>query len=71
MKVWTAVIAEALARRNYSQNGLARSLGVSSGYLSQLINGHRYASPDLRRKLMEFLGVDDFDAIFELSRDTE
>lgn len=55
-----------LARRNYSQNGLARSLGISSGYMSQLMKGVRRPSPRLRRKMLRVLQMKDFDELFEI-----
>jgi len=55
-----------LARRNYSQNGLARSLGISSGYMSQLMKGVRRPSPRLRRKMLGVLQMKDFDELFEI-----
>jgi transcriptional regulator with XRE-family HTH domain len=53
-----------LARRNISQNSLARSLGLSSGYLAQLMNGARYPSPRLRRRILEMLNPLSFDDLF-------
>ena len=57
---------ELLNRRNMTQNELARLLDTSSGYLSQLISGTRCPSAAFRKKLMEALGVTDFDALFIL-----
>jgi transcriptional regulator with XRE-family HTH domain len=62
--VRSVALLEALAERNYSQNGLARRLGVSSGYMSQVLHGHRSPSPKVRQKLMDALGVTDFGTIF-------
>ncbi len=59
---------ELLNRLNLTQNELARRIGRSSGYLSQLINGERCPSPETRRRLMEALGVSDFDVLFVLER---
>ena len=59
---------ERLNRLNITQNELARRIGRSSGYLSQLINGERCPSPETRRRLMEALGVSDFDVLFVLER---
>ena len=59
---------EHLNRLNITQNELARRIGRSSGYLSQLINGDRCPSPETRRRLMETLGVSDFDVLFVLER---
>ena len=55
---------ERLNRLNMSQNDLARTLGVSSGHLSRLINGRRCPSPSMRRRLMEVLDCSDFDELF-------
>ena len=51
-KVW-----ELLNRLNMTQNELARLVGTSSGYLSQLMSGTRCPSADIRKRLMEALGV--------------
>ena len=58
-KVW-----EILNRLNMSQNELARLLDTSSSYLSQLMSGHRRPSAAFRKKLMDALGVTDFDDLF-------
>ena len=55
---------ELLNRLNLTQNELARRIGRSSGYLSQLINGERCPSAETRRRLMQVLGVSDFDDLF-------
>ena len=61
-------IRKILARKNMSQNWLARQLGVSSGYMSQLMTGVRNPSPDLRIKILERLKMDEsgFDKVFEI-----
>ena len=58
-KVW-----EILNRLNMTQNELARLLDTSSSYLSQLMSGHRRPSAAFRKKLMDVLGVTDFDDLF-------
>ena len=58
-KVWAI-----LNRLNMTQNELARLLGTSSSYLSQLMSGHRRPSAAFRKKLMDALGVTDFDDLF-------
>ena len=60
-KVWAI-----LDRLNMSQNELARLVGTSSSYLSQLMSGHRRPSAAFRKKLMDALGVTDFDDLFYL-----
>jgi len=46
-----------LTRENISQNKLAFSLGISSGYMSQLMNSDREPSPKLRKRIMETLPI--------------
>ena len=53
-----------LNRHNLAQNELARQLGISSGYLSQLMSGQRCPSPQLRRRLLRALGDPAFDDLF-------
>ena len=60
-RVW-----ELLNILNMSQNELARLAGISSGYLSQLMTGTRRPSAELRRRLMEALGVTSFEDLFIL-----
>ena len=54
------------SRRHLSQNELAALVGTSSGYLSQLMCGKRSPSAELRRRLVDVLGVADFDDLFVL-----
>ena len=56
-----------MARKNISQNGLARALRVTSGYMSQLLRGVRSPSPELRDRLQVFLKIDDFDQLFRIT----
>ncbi len=60
-RVW-----ELLNRLNMSQNELAQLAGTSSGYLSQLMSGTRRPSAQLRKRLMEALGVTRFEDLFIL-----
>ena len=53
-----------LARRNMSQNSLAKMLGLSTGYMVQLMNGDRYPSPKLRQRILEILNPLSFDDLF-------
>ena len=53
-----------LDRRGISQNELARLVGISSGYMSDLMSGKRSPSPHMRRRLQEVLGVTDFHDLF-------
>ena len=47
-----------------SQNELARRCGLSPGYLSLLMAGKRSPSPPTRRRLMQALGVSEFEDLF-------
>ena len=51
---------------NMSQNELARTLGITSGYLSQLMTGTRCPSAEMRKHLQEALGINSFDDLFIL-----
>ena len=55
-----------LIRNNLSQNWLAQKLGVSSGYLSQLLRGQRSPSPAVRQRIMELFVESGFDDLFEI-----
>ncbi len=53
-----------LEERDISQNDLARVVGISSGYLSQLMSGSAHPSPEVRQRLLRVLGTTDFDDLF-------
>ena len=53
-----------LTRHNLSQNALARRLEIDPGYFSQMMNGRRFPSPEMRARLMVALGITDFDDLF-------
>lgn len=57
-----------MAQQNLSQNDLGRQLGITSGYLSQLINGVRFPSPELRRLLLDALPATKFEELFIVER---
>lgn len=59
-------VEEYLARKNKSQNWLALRLGISSGYMSQLINGTRRPGPILRSKILDVLDHQNYDDIFSI-----
>ena len=67
-RVWLNPVAvwELLDRLGISQNELARRCGFCPGHLSMLMNGKRSPSPRARRRLMEVLGVDDFETLFSI-----
>jgi plasmid maintenance system antidote protein VapI len=55
-----------LARRNMSQNGLARGASLQSGHVSQLISGKRNVSPATRQRLLAALPGVEFDDVFSI-----
>ncbi|HEX76928.1 MAG TPA: helix-turn-helix transcriptional regulator [Dehalococcoidia bacterium] len=59
----------AMVRRNMSQNMLAIRVGISSGYISQLMCGTRYASPRVRQKILDALTPLTFDDVFIIEED--
>lgn len=59
-------LAREIASSGLSQNRWAIRLGVSSGQLSELVNGKRpHPPPETRRKLLRGLGVE-FEELFEV-----
>jgi len=59
-------VEQLLTRRNLSRNAFASRLGISSGYMSQLMRGSRYPSAKLRAKFLRSLRNANFDDIFEI-----
>lgn len=59
-----------LARKNLSQNWLAQRIGTSSGYMSQLMNGKRCPSPQMRQTIQEVLKEPEFDKLFCMEGDS-
>lgn len=53
-------------RQNLSQNGVARKMGICSGYISQLMNGKRFASARVRIKLQKIFADKTWDDLFEI-----
>jgi len=68
MKVYlkTSAIQKKLIRKNKSQNWLADRFGITSGYMSQLMDGSRNPSPVLREKIMQVFPDNDFDDLFTI-----
>ena len=65
-RVKTRAVWEILLRRNMTQNELAKKAGITSGHLSQLINGDRLPTPSVRKKLLDALAPIEFDDIFDI-----
>ncbi len=66
MRLRAEVVWEYLTRHNLSQNAFARRQGIDPGYFSQLMNGRRSPSPEMRARLMRALAISDFDDLFAL-----
>jgi len=60
------VVREQLLRRGISQNHLALKAQVSQGYLSQILRRQRSPGPEVRRRLMKALRIEDFDTLFRI-----
>ena len=58
------VIRERLIRKCKSQNWLAERLDVSTGYVSQLMDGSRNPSPIVRQKFLDAFPDCEFDDLF-------
>ena len=65
VRIRTQEVYGRLEQLNMSQNRLADLTGLTSGYISMLLTGKRFASPDTLRRIQPALGVD-FNAIFEM-----
>lgn len=59
-------VKKRLILKNKSQNWLANRLEISSGYISQLMDGSRNPSPRLRRKILSTFPKSKFDDLFEI-----
>ena len=60
----TRFFQKKLIRKNKSQNWLAEQLGITSGYMSQIMGGTRNPSPELRERIQELFPDNDFDELF-------
>ena len=62
-------VEKVLVRRNISQNGLARRLRISTSYMSQIMNGGRYISAKMRRRIYRQFRRYDFSDVFIIIED--
>lgn len=58
-------VRDDIARLNVSHRRLARLCQISSGYMTQVLNGDRYPGPRVRERIMAALPDVEFDALFE------
>ena len=68
VKLKPETVERILAKRNRPRKWLIARLDTTSGYLSQLMSGTRYPSPELRQKIMVALKIRDFDELFSIKR---
>ena len=66
VKLKKEAVRLALTRKNLTQNELARRLGISSGYMSQIMTGSRHPSAAVRRLILRHLRGHSFDDLFEV-----
>ena len=66
VKLNPRAVWERLNRLNITQNQLAAVVGITSGYLSQLMTGTRSPSAEVRKRLQEALDIPRFDDLFIL-----
>lgn len=66
VRLKTGVIHRILAEKSMSQNWLAYRLRISSGYMSQLLNGSRCPSPKIRQRFLAALTGYEFDDLFRI-----
>ena len=55
-----------MARRNIGQGALGRWMGISHGYMSELMTGAKNPSGKVRAKLQGYFEDVDFDTLFEI-----
>lgn len=66
----TPALREHFEKRNLSQNNFASKVGISTGYLAQLLNHTRRPSGHVREKLMKATGMT-FEELFEFRASRE
>jgi transcriptional regulator with XRE-family HTH domain len=66
-----AFVERILTKRNISQNSLAKRLRISSGYMSLIMNGDRYVSAKIRRRICRYFRRYDFSDIFIIIDDNK
>jgi transcriptional regulator with XRE-family HTH domain len=52
VKLKKEAVRLALTRENLTQNEMAKRLGISSGYMSQIMTGSRHPSAAVRRLIL-------------------
>ena len=65
VKIKLRLLLTVMAKRNMSQNALAREVGITSGHFSQMLTGLKCPGPDYRQRLMDSSGLA-WDDLFEI-----
>ena len=60
------VVRDRLIRKSRSQNWLAVRLGITPGYISQIMDGCRNPSPALRQRFLDTFPECEFDDLFQI-----
>jgi len=68
VKVKGDFIREILIRKNKSQNWLAKKICISSGYMTQILNGVKHPSSGVREKIQGYFKDNKFDELFIIER---
>jgi len=66
IRVKRKALIEARVRAGLSQRAMAKRIGKSSGYLSQVERGRKRVSPQAAKDICDVLGVPFFDELFEI-----
>jgi len=67
-RVKEMVLWDFMTKNNPSQKEMAERLGISPGYMSQMLCGTRHPSPALRRRMLEVMGPLAFDDLFSVEK---
>lgn len=63
-------LIETRMKAGFTQRGLAREAGLTSGYMSQIERGIRQPGPQAAKRICQALNVD-FDDLFELVEESD
>ncbi len=66
VKLNSKAVRQVLARKNKSQNWLAKRLEISSGFMAQLLAGERCPSPNVRERIQAAFNDLRFEDLFTI-----
>lgn len=64
VRVKSAPLLKVLAQRNETLKQFSQKIEMSRSYVSQIVSGNRFPSPQVRERIQNELGVS-FDDVFE------